>query len=181
MSRPLMHLGIMELEALFAKSRRDIQVLKNLEAELEHRQVPRARSLLASVRNTMKATDVTVPSASVASEATDRLSAMPAQPKLGLLNPARSVPLEITSPEPIGSRQASQSRGELPAMAISEAYRLLEAGPSSSWESIELVRQQLVQRASPAVATAEQQHRLQEEANRINAAYKAILVARLQG
>ena len=43
MSRPLLQFGIIELEALFAKSKTDMQALKNLEAELEFRQVPRAR------------------------------------------------------------------------------------------------------------------------------------------
>lgn len=182
MSRPLMQLGIMELEALFAKSRRDMQVLRNLEAELEHRQVPRARSLLASVRTAMKATDATVPSAALGPPAAaDRPSAMQTQPELGLFNPVRSAPPVIKSPVPIGSKQASQSREEGPLIPLSEAYRLLKANPGSTWESIELARQQLVQRASPAVAPTEQQRRLQEEANRINAAYKAIVVARLQG
>lgn len=181
MSRPLMQLGIMDLEALFAKSRRDMQVLRNLEAELEHRQVPRARSLLASVRSAMKATDATVPSAAPEPAATDHPSTMPTQPELVLFNPVRSPPPEITPPGPIGSKQAGQSREEGPVIPLSEAYRLLKANPGSSWESIELVRQQLVQRASPVVASTEQQLRLQEEANRINAAYKVIVAARVQG
>lgn len=179
MSRPLMQLGIIELEALFAKSRRDLQVLRNLEAELEHRQVPRARSLLASVRTAMKATDTTVPSAAPGPISEDRPSAMPTQPELGLFKPMRSASPEIPPPSPIGSKQASQSREEGPVIPLSEAYRLLKANPGSSWESIEQVRRQLVQRASPAVAPKEQQLRLQEEANRINAAYKAIVVERM--
>lgn len=181
MSRPMMQLGIMELEALFAKSRRDMQVLRNLEAELEHRQVPRARSLLALVRTAMKATDATVPSAAPGPAVADRPSAMQTQPELGLFNPVHSAPPETSPPPPIGSKQASQAREEGPAIPLSDAYRLLKANPGSSWESIELVRQQLVQRASPAVAPTEQQVRLQEEANRINAAYRAIVVARVQG
>jgi len=181
MSRPLMQLGIMELEAIFSKSRRDMQVLRNLEAELEQRQVPRAKNLLASVRTAMKVTDTTVASAALGPAATDRLTAMPTQPELGLFKPVRSAPPEIKSSPPNCSTQASQSREEGPVIPLSEAYRLLKANPSSSWESIELVRQQLVQRASPAVAPPEQQPRFQEEANRINAGYKAIVLARMRG
>lgn len=181
MSRPLMQLGITELETLFAKSRRDLQVLKNLAVELEHRQVPRAKSLLASVRTAMKATDETVPSAALGPAAAERPSVMPIQPELGLSNPVRSAPPETKLAESIASGQASRFQDECPVIPLSEAYRLLKASPGSSWESIELVRQHLVQRASPAVAPKEQQQRLQEEANRINAAYRAIVIARVQG
>lgn len=182
MSRPLLQFGIIELEALFAKSKRNMQALKNLEAELEFRQVPRARSLLASVRTVINATHAMVPSdAELGPAVADRSSATLTQPEQGLFNSARSAPPEITRPASIGSKQASQSREDGPPIPLSEAYRLLKANPGSSWDSIELVRQQLVQRASPAVATREQQARLQEESNRINAAYKAIVVARVQG
>jgi hypothetical protein len=181
MSRPLIQLGIMELEALFAKSRRDTQVLRNLEAELEHRQVPRARSLLASVRTAMKATDATVSPAALGPAVADRASDMLNQPELGLFNPLPSAPPKVTPPAPIASKQASQPIEEGTVIPLSEAYRLLKANLGSSWESIEMVRRQLVQRASPAVVPTEQQLRLQEEANRINAAYKAIVVARVQG
>jgi len=181
MSRPLMQLGIMELEALFAKSRRDTQVLRNLETELEHRQVPRARSLLDSVRAAMKATDATVPSAAPGAAAADRPSAMPTQPELGLSKPVPSAPPEIKVAAPVELNPARQFQEEGSIVPLSEAYRLLKANPGSSWESIELVRRQLVQRASPAIAPTEQQVHLQEEANRINAAYKAIVSAHLQG
>lgn len=181
MSRPLMQLGIMELETLFAKSKRDMHVLRSLEAELEHRQVPRARSLMASVRTAMKAVGATASFVAPGPAAADGPSAVSTQPELGLFNPVRSAPPEIKPSASAELKQASKPQEEGSVIPVSEAYRLLKANPGSSWESIELVRQQLVQRASPAVAPTEQKARLQEEANRINVAYKAIVVARARG
>lgn len=53
MDRSLMQLGIADVEALFAKSKADSKVLKQLEHELQHRKVSRALSLLAEVRQTL--------------------------------------------------------------------------------------------------------------------------------
>ena len=50
MPRPLMQCGIGDLETLFAKSKTDVEVLKQLEHELQYRQVPRAVALLAKVQ-----------------------------------------------------------------------------------------------------------------------------------
>ena len=68
---------------------------------------------------------------------------------------------------------------EIPVMSLSDAYKALKATPGSSWESIELTRRQLVQRASPAVATDEQRQQLQRDAEDINAAYKVIALDRI--
>ena len=46
MARPFQQLGIVGLEDLFVKSEGELQVLRDLEYELRHRQVPRARSLM---------------------------------------------------------------------------------------------------------------------------------------
>ena len=54
MARPLQQLGIAGLEDLFVKSEGGLQVLRDLEYELRHRQVPRARSLLVKVRAAIK-------------------------------------------------------------------------------------------------------------------------------
>lgn len=174
MSRPLMQLGIMEMESLFAKSRRDMQVLRNLEAELQHRQVPRARNLLERVRAAVKATTPTVASEPATVVHT---TMAPSQSELGLSNPAPSdrPVVEAVEPKPL-----QQIPKELPSISLVDAYRLLKASPGSSWESIEFARRQLVQRASPEIAPKEQRTRLQEEADRINNAYKAIVVARAQ-
>ena len=55
MARPFQQLGIAELEGLFVKSESELQVLRDLEYELRHRQVPRARSLMVKVRAAIKA------------------------------------------------------------------------------------------------------------------------------
>ena len=54
MQRPLMQQGVAQLEALFAASRGDLRVLKQLEDELTHRQVPRAVALLAEVQKAIR-------------------------------------------------------------------------------------------------------------------------------
>ena len=59
MARPLQQLGIAGLEDLFVKSEGRLQVLRDLEYELRHRQVPRARSLLVKVRATIKSAPTT--------------------------------------------------------------------------------------------------------------------------
>lgn len=178
MSRPLMLLRITELEALFEESRRDKSALRKLEAELEHRQVPRARSLLDSVRTAMTTTDLEadVPRPVVA----NRSSAIPIQPDLGPLNPVRLELSEIQHSAPIGAEKIGQSREEQPLIPIAEAYRLLKANPGSDWESVELARRRLVQKASPAGTPTGKRRDLQEEANRINAAYKAIVSTRMK-
>lgn len=181
MSRPLMQFGIMELESMFAKSRRDMQILRNLESELQHRQVPRARSLLSSVRTAMNAINPTVPAGISEPGAVDRPPIASTQSELGLFNSVHSAPPETKSPALVEAKQTSQAREEGAVIPLSEAYRLLKANPGSSWESIDLLRRQLVQRASPAVAPKDQQLRLQEEANRINAAYKVIWIERVRG
>ena len=53
MARPLMQHGVGQLEEMFAKSRADQRVLKQLEHELQYRQVPRAVALLAEVQAAM--------------------------------------------------------------------------------------------------------------------------------
>ena len=52
-------------------------------------------------------------------------------------------------------------------MPVDDAYKLLKATPSSTWESIEQTRRELVQQASPArvsAMNAEKRAQLQAEA-----------------
>lgn len=53
MNRPLMQHGVGQLEQLFAASKADAKVLKQLENELRYRQVPRAVALLAEVQSAL--------------------------------------------------------------------------------------------------------------------------------
>lgn len=50
MSRPLIQLGVADLEAMFQTGKLDQKVLGQLEVELKHRQVPRAVALLKEVQ-----------------------------------------------------------------------------------------------------------------------------------
>jgi hypothetical protein len=52
-TRPLMQHGVGQLEQLFATSKADAKVLKQLENELRYRQVPRAVALLAEVQSAL--------------------------------------------------------------------------------------------------------------------------------
>ncbi|MEZ5485726.1 MAG: hypothetical protein R3F01_11290 [Lysobacteraceae bacterium] len=54
MLRPFFHSTIGQLEELFAKSKNDCKALRQLEDELQHRQVPRAVSLLEEVKAATK-------------------------------------------------------------------------------------------------------------------------------
>ena len=53
MARPLMQHGVGQLEEMFANGKADPKVLKQLENELQYRQVPRAVALLAEVQAAM--------------------------------------------------------------------------------------------------------------------------------
>ena len=179
MARPLMQLGIMDLESLFAKSRRDMQVLSDMELELRHRQVPRARRLLHQVRIAMKAAAGTVQSTVLQPEAIGDPVIIPIQSELEIFNQARSISREIKPAVLVEEKTGSQAREEDPVVLISEAYKVLKVNPGASWESIELARRQLVQRASPSLVVGEQRLRLQQDAERINAAYRVIALDKI--
>ena len=57
-TRPLMQNGIGALEAMFAESPADAKVLRSLQDELKHRQVPRAIALLQKVEKALKSDKV---------------------------------------------------------------------------------------------------------------------------
>lgn len=57
-TRPLMQNGIGALEAMFAESPTDAKVLRSLQDELKHRQVPRAIALFQKVEKALKSDKV---------------------------------------------------------------------------------------------------------------------------
>lgn len=57
-TRPLIQNGIGALEAMFAESSADAKVLRSLQDELKHRQVPRAIALLQKVEKALKSGSV---------------------------------------------------------------------------------------------------------------------------
>lgn len=181
MSRPLIQLGIDKLEALFVKERKDMEVLRRLEGELQHRQVPRAKSLLAEVQTAIKEMDVAVSSSITGKISKARTPVNTSQPERDLFDSVPLAPSEPSHPSSTESKRYGRPREEGLVIPLSDAYKLLKANSGSSWESIELMRRQLVQRASPAVAASQHKQGLQEEADRVNAAYKVILAARHNG
>lgn len=175
MARPLQQLGIVGLEDMFVKSEGEFQVLRDLEYELRHRQVPRARSLLVKIRAAIKA----VPTTEISVAATPDLPESPGHVGCDLFG-AKHVPRQEPKSEDVAKvKSPAWASREILVISLSDAYKALKATPGSSWESIELTRRQLVQRASPVVATDEQRQQLQRDAEDVNAAYKVIALDRI--
>lgn len=194
MSRPLMQQGVAQLEELFKRSRSDVNVLKQLEYELQHRKVPKATTLLVEVQAAISGAvpagsspDVLIPSF-----LSDKSSAPNIQqPELWdrpALTPVAAT-ATIDSPSPPMLKVGAQLRTvvpsppspEEPVMPLGEAYKILKATPSSTWESIEQTRRELVQQSLPSrIASLGAEKRLlaQAEAKRVNAAYAALWRAR---
>lgn len=193
MSRPLMQYGVGQLEEMFANGRTDPKVLKRLENELQFRQVPRAVSLLAEVQAAKHgATPAAQPSPPPAPRQTQ--PGAPEQPNLW--EAAAPPTASVASPKVSPLRQAPQLGTKEPAeksssaqppaqvMPLEDAYKLLKATASSTWESIEQTRRQLVQLSSPGRLMAlnpEKRSQALVEAKQINAAYAAISQARCGG
>src|SRR5258705_1847075 len=103
MPRPLMPLGVAQLEELFARSKTDWQALKQLEHELQFRQVPRAVALLIEVRAAMSgnaSAASTVPGRVAFPASMTALTPQPLQPSLWVRSPAPSVasPPDVAQP-----------------------------------------------------------------------------------
>lgn len=182
MSRPFIQLGVGELEALFAKSRADVEALKQLVDELQYRQVPRAVALLARVKAEIHGTLPSKPAAS---------SPKPKQPELWELPPSIAPgPVESSPPPPRPEkpaiaptlqRAAKPSHPASPVLPLQDAYKLLRATPASTWESIEHIRRQLVQESYPTRLKSlnpEQQVQALADAKKVNAAYAVLSEAR---
>lgn len=177
MRRPLMQLGIGQLEELFVKSKSSRSVLQQLEHELSYRQVPRAIALLAEVQAAVSGAP------SVATKVPLQTSPIPGTPSL--------LPAELWEVHPSPTYASANPSGLPiaqahplpPAVPVDEAYKVLRATPSSTWESIEMTRRQLVEHACPTRVTSlspEQRAQAQAEARRVNAAY-AVLHAIREG
>lgn len=187
-----MQLGVSQLEELFVKNKQDNQVLRQLESELQYRQVPRAIALLAEVQAELytraapptpviSGTPVPSPApapAPAVTAAPPSVGAAPATVKMtgaGISeNPARGSTVAKAA-------TTAPSASDEPPMGLDEALKVLRAAPGSTWESIEQTRRQVVQLASP-VATGElppeRRDLLLVAARRVNRAYATLLRAR---
>ena len=190
MTRPLMQFGVGNLEALFAKSKTDANALRKLEHELQYRQVPRAVALLAEVQAAISGI---TPGA--LAPVPPESSRPPAPQQTGLMQrtatPATgSVTLPIVTPQqgkPIKPPAPLDVPKTLPptqsVMPVDDAYKLLKATTSSTWESIEQNRRQMVMNSSPLITRSmseERRSQLLAQAKLVNAAY-AVLSAHQTG
>jgi hypothetical protein len=180
MNRPLMQHGVGQLEQLFAASKTDQKVLKQLENELRYRQVPRAIALLAEVQAALYASpggtkqigrpQAASPKAPVSAGESGIPVAAPIQPPLWVTPPVASRDGESkqvgqapaagapqhTSTAPKSEKPftnvpaATEPTIEAPLVTLADAFKLFKATSSSTWESIEQTRRQAVQASSPA-------------------------------
>lgn len=184
MSRPLMQHGVGQLEALFASSKANLKMLKQLEQELKFRQVPRALALLEQVRTA-------IPAAGSA-PATVEADTVPAkQPELWTRPPA----VQPTTPPPPSAQRPSAeptvpvSRPDVavtprpgPTMTFDDACKVLKVSTTSPWQVVEQTRRQLVQLSHPervGSLTLERQEQVRTEAKRVNRAYAVLSAAKV--
>lgn len=178
MARPLMQHGVGQLEEMFAKAKADPKVLKQLENELQYRQVPRAVALLAEVQAAMYsaplATSPVVP------------APLPKSPAAPIDVPPVVVPVRPPAVPtiPVTAVTPPKQQPTTPNIPLELAYKLLRATPASTWESVEQTRRQLVQQSHPArmmLLSQEQCIHALAEAKRVNGAYLALSHSRCWG
>ncbi len=178
MSRPLMQYGVGQLLEIFAKSKTDQKLLKQLEDELKYRQVPRAVALLTEVQAAMytavsPATVTELPTAQPAMNTSKQPELFEHSEALSTHGSQQAV---VIQSQPVAVPNLPRKSPALTTMTISigDAYKLLKATPGSTWESIEKTRQFLVQQAHPsrvAALSSEKRAQAEAEARQANAAY----------
>lgn len=193
MARPLMQHKIAQLEEMFARSKSETRVLKQLEDELQCRHVPRAVALLAQVQDALRDVASATGAAPQPHESRPVVMQLPSQrpgpaPSIGAPRPVTGATSPTPSPSP-GSHLGAAAKPEpqsrvAPEMTVEEACRVLRATPGAAWESIEQARRQLVQQAIPArlaAMSAVERSKVQEAARRANEAYGVLSRQRASG
>lgn len=200
MKRTLMQLGIGALEEMFEASKTDAKVLRQLENELMHRQVPRAVALLEQVQLAMKRL-----ATSLLPRAQDELPLEPPAVPVPVPGPpppaperiapvvvvAASAPQPVTpsapqqarppAADPVVAPQACVERAPIPPVSLEDACKLLKVTMATPWQEVELVRRKLVLLSHPRHLVGmpqERQEAVRMEARRVNAAYAALSAAR---
>ena len=200
MTRPLMQQGIAQLESLYSTAITDVKSLKQLQHELQFRQVPRAVVLLEKVEKALAGSQVSPaappfsgsnaapatvssPGLVAAVEQADLWGTAPAD--RAVVAPRVVTPPPVVRPAPAATVTTPQKAPPSPAvstLSVDEAHKVLKATPSSTWESIEQTRRQLVQLAHPdhlASLRQEKRSSVIAEAKRANAAYAVLRQARV--
>ena len=186
-TRPYMQFGVAQLEELFEKSKSDSDVLKQLAHELQHRQVPRAVTLLEKVRAQMNgakdlfslAPGVKVDQKPSGNAPKPRAYAVPSIEKP---DNETNVRTSLGGAPLVTTVQSKPAQAPIPIMTVEEAYRALKVALGATWESIEQSRRLLVQKASPtqpvALSSAQREQAL-TQARRVNAAYETLWRSRM--
>ena len=175
--------GVDQLEEMFAKSKGDATLLKQLENELQYRKVPRAIVLLAEVQAAMYGETAAQQSVGMPAPTPAPTPAhLPQQPGLSerpsippVVAPPATTPGHTVTPavQPPKSPPAKSSNST-PTMPLDEAYKILKASPGATWDSIEQTRRTLVSQSHPSrweALSSETRFQLLAEAKRINEAY----------
>ncbi len=189
MARLFMQHGVGQLEGMFAKGQADPNVLKQLENELQYRQVPRAVALLSEVQAAMYGSSPARPPAAIPASPTTRPLFPPVpqpEPVARLVNRSTAPPPTIIQARPPSEAAMSLEPPARPLVEIpvDDAYNLLKATRGSTWESIEQTRHQLVQQSHPErvrLLSPERRSQVLSEAKRVNGAYLALSELRCAG
>ena len=191
MARPLMQVGVGQLEELFAKSKSDQTMLRQLEHELQYRQVPRAVSLLGEVQAVLYGAPPSTPPAAARTMPTtpttpagqpelwDRSTQQPAPAIVPTVVPERPAVRPLLVPP-----AAKPAALPLIAVPVEDAYKAFKATPGSTWESIEQTRRLLVQQCHPErlkAMTPERRSSALADARWVNAAYATLSRVRCGG
>ena len=190
MPRLLMQHGVGQLEEMFARANADPKVLKQLELELQYRQVPRAIALLADVQAAMYGGTTATPPPPVAALAHQPVRAPASAPEQASLwdrlspvllaaTPVAAQPRTMT---PAVSPPATRPQSPpLPTMPLEDACKVLKSTAGATWESIEHARRLLVQQSHPSLLkplSDEGRTQALADARRANTAYAALLAVR---
>ena len=192
MKRALMRQSVAQLRELFTQSKPDESVLKQLENELQCRQVPRAVALLAEVQAALQRRSETTKAAAAPSR-TAVLEHGPVvvaqQSELwGSLSAVTVVasPISVLIPTPKPKDPAFRAKPEIlaPVMLLDEAYEVCKATYTTPWESIEQMRRTFVMRSHPArlkPLNAANRTLALAESKRFNVAYATLSQVRCGG
>jgi len=162
MYRPLMNRGIVELEQMFEEAEDDPKVLRGLADELECRNTNRALALLTEVQSALSSQGSKAAKPAAQFPLLPIASEIESQPQLQSKTVTRTPARELR----VGgqSSQASSGREAIGSVAVEAArlpltleaaYRILKVSGSASWQSVELARRGIVQRASPEALEGE--------------------------
>lgn len=165
--RPLMRHTVDQLEEMYVAKRNDTDAFNALHLELQFRNVPRAKTLLAKVKAALSSGAPLTP---------------PAQPEL--FNPIPSETLPASPPTVILPKppiKPVEQESPPPAMPLDEALKTLRVNAGTPWDQVERARTKIVERSHPdalAALSEDKRAAIQAEAKRANAAYAALSKAR---